>query len=46
MTFHQRARVLKALAQYLTVRKEEFYVVSGWTGATRGDSWIGRRCGG
>jgi oxepin-CoA hydrolase/3-oxo-5,6-dehydrosuberyl-CoA semialdehyde dehydrogenase len=40
MTFHQRARVLKALAQYLTARKEAFYVVSGWTGATRGDSWI------
>ena len=40
LTFHQRARILKALAQYLTARKEEFYVVSGWTGATRGDSWI------
>jgi len=40
MTFHQRARILKALAQYLTVRKEEFYRVSSWTGATRGDSWI------
>jgi len=40
LTFHQRARILKALAQYLTVRKEEFYIVSGWTGATRGDSWI------
>ena len=40
MTFHQRARVLKALAQYLTARKEELYSVSGWTGATRGDSWI------
>ena len=40
MTFHQRARVLKALAQYLTARKDEFYRVSGWTGATKGDSWI------
>jgi oxepin-CoA hydrolase/3-oxo-5,6-dehydrosuberyl-CoA semialdehyde dehydrogenase len=40
LTFHQRARILKALAQYLTARKEEFYRVSGWTGATRGDSWI------
>lgn len=40
MTFHQRARVLKALAQYLTARKDEFYLVSGWTGATKGDSWI------
>ncbi|MEP6731498.1 MAG: phenylacetic acid degradation bifunctional protein PaaZ [bacterium] len=40
MTFHQRARILKALAQYLTARKEDFYLVSSWTGATRGDSWI------
>jgi oxepin-CoA hydrolase/3-oxo-5,6-dehydrosuberyl-CoA semialdehyde dehydrogenase len=40
MTFHQRARILKALAQHLTARKEEFYRVSSWTGATRGDSWI------
>jgi len=40
LTFHQRARILKALAQYLTARKDEFYLVSSWTGATRGDSWI------
>ncbi len=40
LTFHQRARILKALAQYLTARKEEFYRVSAWTGATKGDSWI------
>ncbi len=40
LTFHQRARILKALAQYLTARTEEFYRVSSWTGATRGDSWI------
>jgi oxepin-CoA hydrolase/3-oxo-5,6-dehydrosuberyl-CoA semialdehyde dehydrogenase len=40
MTFHQRARILKALAQNLTARKEEAYAVSSWTGATRGDSWI------
>src|SRR3954463_2657658 len=40
LTFHQRARMLKALAQYLTARKEEFYRVSAFTGATRGDSWI------
>src|SRR5262249_2591274 len=39
-TFHQGARMLKALAQYLTARKEEFYRVSSHTGATRGDSWI------
>jgi oxepin-CoA hydrolase/3-oxo-5,6-dehydrosuberyl-CoA semialdehyde dehydrogenase len=40
MTFHQRARILKALAQYLTARKDGFYRVSSWTGATKGDSWI------
>ena len=40
MTFHQRARILKGLAQYLTARKEEYYAISAWTGATRADSWI------
>jgi oxepin-CoA hydrolase/3-oxo-5,6-dehydrosuberyl-CoA semialdehyde dehydrogenase len=40
MTFHQRARMLKALAQYLTARKDQFYEVSKATGATKGDSWI------
>ena len=32
--------MLKALAQYLMERKDEFYRVSAWTGATKGDSWI------
>ncbi len=40
MTFHQRARMLKALGQYLMSRKEELYAVSAFTGATRTDSWI------
>ncbi|TFH66676.1 MAG: phenylacetic acid degradation bifunctional protein PaaZ [Gemmatimonadales bacterium] len=40
MTFHERARMLKALAKYLMDRKEEFYPVSAATGATKGDSWI------
>ncbi len=40
MTFHQRARMLKALGQYLMSRKEELYSVSAFTGATRTDSWI------
>jgi oxepin-CoA hydrolase/3-oxo-5,6-dehydrosuberyl-CoA semialdehyde dehydrogenase len=40
MTFHQRARMLKALAQYLTARKDEFYALSTATGATKTDSWI------
>jgi len=39
-TFHERARMLKALAQYLTARKEQFYDLSRATGATRSDSWI------
>jgi len=40
LTFHERALRIKALAQYLLERKEEFYEVSAWTGATRTDSWI------
>jgi oxepin-CoA hydrolase/3-oxo-5,6-dehydrosuberyl-CoA semialdehyde dehydrogenase len=40
MTFHQRARMLKALAVYLTERKAEFYRISEATGATKGDHWI------
>jgi oxepin-CoA hydrolase/3-oxo-5,6-dehydrosuberyl-CoA semialdehyde dehydrogenase len=40
MTFHERARMLKAMANYLMGRKEEFYAVSAATGATKGDSWI------
>jgi oxepin-CoA hydrolase / 3-oxo-5,6-dehydrosuberyl-CoA semialdehyde dehydrogenase len=40
MTFHSRARMLKALAEALTARKEELYELSYNTGATKGDSWI------
>src|ERR1041385_4340721 len=40
MTFHERARMLKSLAKYLTERKEEFYKVSYATGAPRYDSWL------
>ena len=40
MTFHQRARMLKAVAQHLMGRKEEFYAISAATGATKGDSWV------
>ena len=40
MTFHQRARMLKALAQHLMDTKELFYQISAATGATLGDSWI------
>lgn len=40
LTFHARARMLKALGQNLMARKEELYTLSSWTGATRTDSWI------
>ena len=40
MTFHQRARMLKAMAQHLLAGKEELYQVSAATGATKADSWI------
>src|SRR5882672_1903895 len=40
MTFHQRARMLKAMAQHLMAGKEELYQVSAATGATKADSWV------
>ncbi|GMU70274.1 MAG: putative phenylacetic acid degradation protein PaaN [Steroidobacteraceae bacterium] len=40
LTFHERAAALKRLAQHLSGLKEEFYVLSFATGATRADSWI------
>lgn len=40
MTFHERGRMLKALAMFLHERKESYYSVSYATGATRADSWI------
>ncbi len=40
MTFHERGRMLKALAMHLSEKKENFYKVSYHTGATRLDSWI------
>ncbi|MFM9984469.1 MAG: phenylacetic acid degradation bifunctional protein PaaZ [Flavobacteriales bacterium] len=40
MTFHERGRMLKALAFYLTERKQAYYEVSYQTGATKIDSWI------
>ncbi|MFN8583408.1 MAG: hypothetical protein U0163_20835 [Gemmatimonadaceae bacterium] len=39
-TFHERACMLKAMAQYLTERKDAYYQVSAATGATKADSWI------
>ena len=40
LTFQERGRMLKALAMYLMERKEYFYQVSAYTGATRSDSWV------
>lgn len=40
LTFHERGRMLKALAMHLTEKKEIFYNLSYATGATRVDSWI------
>jgi oxepin-CoA hydrolase/3-oxo-5,6-dehydrosuberyl-CoA semialdehyde dehydrogenase len=40
MTFQERGRMLKALALYLMERKDRYYEVSSWTGATKVDSWI------
>lgn len=40
LSFHERGRMLKALALYLLERKEKFYQISYHTGATKADSWI------
>ncbi|HKP32388.1 MAG TPA: phenylacetic acid degradation bifunctional protein PaaZ, partial [Chitinophagaceae bacterium] len=40
MTFHERGRMLRALALHLSEKKEKFYQISFQTGATRADSWV------
>jgi oxepin-CoA hydrolase/3-oxo-5,6-dehydrosuberyl-CoA semialdehyde dehydrogenase len=40
LDFQQRAARLKALAAYLTERKEQLYAISAHTGATRADGWV------
>ena len=40
LDFQQRAARLRALAAYLTERKEALYPLSRHTGATRADGWI------
>jgi len=40
MTFHDRAKMLKALATYIAGRKEELYALNPLTGATRADGAI------
>jgi oxepin-CoA hydrolase/3-oxo-5,6-dehydrosuberyl-CoA semialdehyde dehydrogenase len=40
LTFHDRARMIKALGLAVMARKEELYELSYQTGATRKDGWI------
>jgi oxepin-CoA hydrolase/3-oxo-5,6-dehydrosuberyl-CoA semialdehyde dehydrogenase len=40
MSFHERGRMLKALALHLMEKKDLFYEVSYATGATKMDSWV------
>jgi oxepin-CoA hydrolase/3-oxo-5,6-dehydrosuberyl-CoA semialdehyde dehydrogenase len=40
MTFHERAKMIKAVAVYLSERKEELYTLNYLTGATRRDGAI------
>jgi oxepin-CoA hydrolase / 3-oxo-5,6-dehydrosuberyl-CoA semialdehyde dehydrogenase len=40
LTFHDRGLLLKKLAFYLLERKDVFYKISSYTGATKSDSWV------
>ena len=40
MTFHERGRMLKALAMHLMETKRKILSFSYHTGATKADSWI------
>src|SRR5438270_440981 len=40
LTFHDRARLVKALGLAIMARKEELYELNYLTGATRKDGWI------
>ncbi|MGD9800361.1 MAG: phenylacetic acid degradation bifunctional protein PaaZ [Parvularculaceae bacterium] len=40
LTFHERAAIVKALAQAVMEKKEELYQLNFHTGATRKDGWI------
>lgn len=40
LTFHDRAKRLKALADAVMARKDQLYALSYETGATKNDSWI------
>lgn len=40
MTFHERGRMLRALAVHLRNHLDTFYAISYKTGATKSDSWV------
>ncbi len=40
LTFHERGRMLRAVAMHLQNHLEKFYAISYKTGATKADSWI------
>lgn len=40
LTFHERAAIVKGLAQAVMERKEELYALNLHTGATRKDGWV------
>jgi oxepin-CoA hydrolase/3-oxo-5,6-dehydrosuberyl-CoA semialdehyde dehydrogenase len=40
LTFHQRAKILRALGDAIMARKDELYELSYSTGATKPDGWI------
>ena len=40
LTFHERGRMLRALAIHLRNHLDKFYTISYQTGATKADSWI------
>lgn len=40
MTFHERGRMMRALALHLLGKKDIFYKISWATGATKADSWV------
>ncbi|NOT39864.1 MAG: phenylacetic acid degradation bifunctional protein PaaZ [Alphaproteobacteria bacterium] len=40
LTFHDRAKILKALGDAIMARKDELYALSYDTGATKSDGWI------
>ncbi len=40
MTFQERGLMLKKLAMHLQSKKDIFYQISAFTGATKSDSWV------